>query len=63
MAKIEYMKDYVILKKIMASEDCSLTKLDQICRSINISISELIEFSEFDGYKELILNAKQDFFF
>jgi DNA-binding Xre family transcriptional regulator len=48
------------LKRLMANEDCSLKKLDQICRSINISIAELVEYSEYNGYKELTLNSKQE---
>lgn len=51
------------LKKLMASADCSMSKLDQICDALNIDLSDLIAIAKEKKDDMLVLNEKQEALF
>lgn len=48
------------LKKLMASKDCSMSKLDQICDILGMSFSDLVAISKDISDVNLVLNKKQE---
>ncbi len=48
------------LKKLMASQDCSMSKLDQICDVLNIDLADLLAIAKEKKDEGLIFNEKQE---
>ncbi|EPZ49674.1 Cro/C1-type HTH DNA-binding domain protein [Bacteriovorax sp. BAL6_X] len=51
------------LKKLMAGQDCSLSKLDQICDALNINLAELFSIAQQSSEPVLKLDDKQEALF
>ncbi|WP_412471742.1 helix-turn-helix domain-containing protein [Halobacteriovorax sp. RT-1-4] len=51
------------LKKLMASQDCSISKLDQICDVINIDLGDLFAIAQNSKEPTLKINDKQEALF
>lgn len=48
------------LKKLMASEDCSLSKLSEICSVLNISLNELVNLADTSNKESITFTDKQE---